>query len=257
MVSANSNISFYGNIYAGNTITKPAEHNSFNSELSNNNVYQEMDAFELTPFLPDDSYSEKIQSNLKQNKKVEHTKSEQLSPEEKKEQEKLEKTDQKVRAHEQAHLAAGAGLVRGGASFEYTRGPDGKMYAVGGEVKIDISPVPGKPDQTIRKMERVIAAALAPVDPSPQDRMVATLARNIQSKARMEKSEELRKDTSEISNLPNQNTNSSKPKADIIPNANNEKESNDINNVSKSRVIKQYFINNPYQNLDRIIYRSV
>lgn len=46
-----------------------------------------------------------------------------------------------MRAHEQAHKTAAGGLAQGGATFEYQTGPDGKQYAVSGEVKIDTSPV--------------------------------------------------------------------------------------------------------------------
>ena len=46
----------------------------------------------------------------------------------------------------------------GGASFTYVTGPDGKQYAVGGEVKIDISPEAG-PEATLRKAEAIQAAA--------------------------------------------------------------------------------------------------
>lgn len=87
----------------------------------------------------------------------------------------LKKTDLKVRAHEQAHMAAGADLVKGGASFTYENGPDGARYAVGGEVSIDTS-TGGTPRETIARMQRVRAAALAPADPSPQDRSVAAAA---------------------------------------------------------------------------------
>ncbi len=98
----------------------------------------------------------------------------------------LKKRDQEVRAHEQAHLSAGAGLVQGGASFTFERGPDGRMYAVGGEVKIDASPEID-PDQTIRKMQQVKRAALAPSEPSGADRAVAAQASQIEVQARQEK----------------------------------------------------------------------
>jgi hypothetical protein len=98
----------------------------------------------------------------------------------------LKATDQKVRAHEMAHIAAGAGVVTGGATFSYTRGPDGNLYAVGGEVQIDSSEVPGDPEATIRKAEAIQRAALAPADPSAQDRAVAARAAMIASQARME-----------------------------------------------------------------------
>lgn len=87
----------------------------------------------------------------------------------------LKQVDSKVRAHEQAHMAAGAGLVKGGASYSYVKGPDGNLYAVAGEVGIDTSE--GKtPRETIMRMQRVQAAAMAPADPSPQDRAVAAAA---------------------------------------------------------------------------------
>lgn len=97
----------------------------------------------------------------------------------------LKRRDREVRAHEQAHVGAGAGLVRGGAHYQYKKGPDGRLYAVGGEVSIDTSE--GRtPQETIQKMDRVKAAALAPANPSPQDRNVAAEAAGKATKARME-----------------------------------------------------------------------
>ncbi len=87
----------------------------------------------------------------------------------------LKKIDAKVRAHELAHLAAAGAYARGGASFQYKRGPDGRNYAVGGEVPIDTSKE-ASPEETIAKMRQVRAAALAPADPSPQDLKVAASA---------------------------------------------------------------------------------
>lgn len=99
-----------------------------------------------------------------------------LSPDAKKKIAELAQVDRAVRAHEAAHMAAGGGLVRGGAAFSYQRGPDGKNYAVGGEVSIDTSPVPDNPSATLQKAQQIKAAALAPADPSPQDRKVAAQA---------------------------------------------------------------------------------
>jgi hypothetical protein len=107
-----------------------------------------------------------------------------LTPDQKDEVEKLQKRDQQVRAHEQAHIAAGGAYVKGGATFQYQKGPDGKMYAIGGEVTIDTSPVKGDPQATIAKMETVKAAALAPADPSGQDRSVAAQAEVEEAQAR-------------------------------------------------------------------------
>lgn len=89
--------------------------------------------------------------------------------------EELERRDREVRAHEQAHKAAGGGHA-GGIHYEFETGPDGRRYAVGGEVPIDVSPVEGDPAATVRKMEQVRRAALAPADPSGQDRAVAAQA---------------------------------------------------------------------------------
>ena len=112
----------------------------------------------------------------------------QTSEGEKKEVEQLKKRDGEVRNHERAHIAAGGPYVRGGASYEMKQGPDGRSYAVGGEVSIDVSPVKGDPDATIRKMQTVRRAALAPADPSPQDRAVAAQTVKVESEARLEKS---------------------------------------------------------------------
>lgn len=113
-----------------------------------------------------------------------------LSPEEQKRVDELKRIDAKVRAHEMAHIAAGGGLVRGGANYQYEIGPDGKQYAVGGEVKIDMSINPDDPDGAIQKMQQVRRAALAPADPSPQDRSVAQQASNIEAQMRAKLLEE-------------------------------------------------------------------
>lgn len=106
-----------------------------------------------------------------------------LSPAAQREVARLKAIDAEVRAHEAAHLAAGGGLVRGGASFTYARGPDGRQYAVGGEVTIDSGAVPGNPRATIAKAEQVKAAALAPANPSPQDHAVAAAAEQMAAQA--------------------------------------------------------------------------
>lgn len=46
--------------------------------------------------------------------------------------------------------------------------------------------MPDDPEATIRKMQQVQAAALAPAEPSSQDRSVASNAAKIQAKARVE-----------------------------------------------------------------------
>ncbi len=110
-----------------------------------------------------------------------------LSTSDKKALERLKAEDTATRAHERAHLAAAGIYARGGANYRYEVGPDGKLYAVGGEVRISTSKVPNDPDATIHKAQTVRRAALAPADPSTQDRMVAALASRMEAEARMEK----------------------------------------------------------------------
>lgn len=109
-----------------------------------------------------------------------------LTAAELKQVQQLKQADTVVRAHELAHVAAGGKYVKSGARFEYERGPDGKSYAVAGEVGIDISAVPGDPKATVDKMETVQRAALAPKDPSAQDRRVAAKASQLRTKASMD-----------------------------------------------------------------------
>ena len=102
-----------------------------------------------------------------------------LTAEEKQRIDDLKKQDRAVKAHEQAHIAAGGDAVRGAASYQYQIGPDGQQYAVGGEVQIDVSPE-RSPKATIRKMEQIIQAALAPAQPSGTDRAVAARAAQVE-----------------------------------------------------------------------------
>jgi SprA-related family len=95
----------------------------------------------------------------------------------------LSATDRHVRAHEQAHLAAAGPYATSSPSYSYTVGPDGKLYAVAGEVSLDVSPDPSDPRKTIEKARAIEAAANAPVDPSPQDRMVAAQAAQMERAA--------------------------------------------------------------------------
>ena len=124
--------------------------------------------------------------------------SEELSEEEQKQVSDLKERDAEVRAHEAAHAATG-GRFAGSPSFEYQVGPDGKRYAIGGEVSIDTSPIDGNPQATIDKLRQVQAAALAPAEPSDQDRKVAQQAaaklREAEAELSAEKQAELRGET--------------------------------------------------------------
>lgn len=98
----------------------------------------------------------------------------------------LKLRDREVRQHEQAHVAAGGQYVRGGPTYSYERGPDGRQYATGGEVAIDTTPIANDPEATIRKMQVVRGAALAPAEPSRQDRAVAAEASRKEAEARVD-----------------------------------------------------------------------
>lgn len=123
------------------------------------------------------------------------TNNEELSQEERQTVSRLQKRDMEVKAHEAAHMAAGSGLA-GSAAYQYTVGPDGKRYVTGGEVPIDVS---GEktPQATIRKMQQVRRAALAPAQPSGADRAVAAQATKTEQMARMELSQEMKAQNSQ------------------------------------------------------------
>lgn len=108
-----------------------------------------------------------------------------LTEAEQKQVDELKKIDKEVRAHEMAHKNAG-GQYASNPTYSYTVGPDKQRYATSGEVQIDASPIDGDPEATIAKMDVVIAAALAPAEPSAQDRKVAATAVTTRNQARAE-----------------------------------------------------------------------
>ncbi len=101
----------------------------------------------------------------------------------------LKKRDREVRAHEAAHLGAAGPYASGGPSYTYKRGPDGRQYAVGGEVKIDTAEVSGDPAATLQKARVIRRAANAPANPSSQDRRVAAQAAAMEAEALQELTE--------------------------------------------------------------------
>jgi len=111
--------------------------------------------------------------------------------------EAMKKRDIEVSAHERAHSAVG-GQHAGAPSYTYKTGPDGVKYAVSGEVSIDTSPVAGDPQATLQKAQKIKAAALAPADPSAQDRKVAAKAQQMAMQARHDILTEINSEESEI-----------------------------------------------------------
>ncbi len=118
-------------------------------------------------------------------------KPEELSEKEKQEVAKLKTRDQEVRAHEQAHIAA---LGGGAAQYTYEVGPDGRRYAVEGEVPVSIKSSTGDPRATIREARKVAQAAVAPAQPSGADYAARTRALEVERKAREDLREKKREE---------------------------------------------------------------
>ncbi len=107
------------------------------------------------------------------------------SPAEQREVTELQARDREVRTHEQSHLNSLGQHRAGGASYQFTTGPDGKQYAVAGEVPVNISPG-STPEETVSKAQTIRRAALAPAEPSGADRSVAAAASQLEAEARAE-----------------------------------------------------------------------
>ncbi|MDE7241853.1 putative metalloprotease CJM1_0395 family protein [Desulfovibrio sp.] len=127
-----------------------------------------------------------------------------LSPEAQAQLRELRQRDAEVRAHEKAHMAAGGQYVAGGPSYEYQQGPDGRQYAIGGHVSIDASAIPDDPEASAAKARQVRRAALAPGEPSVQDRAVAAKASAQETRAAREKQEESQEDAGGVAGAGNQ-----------------------------------------------------
>lgn len=97
-----------------------------------------------------------------------------LSEEEREQVEEMKDRDREVKTHEQAHVAAAAGLA-GAPVYEYQTGPDGRRYAGGGQVEVKTSGS-SNPDRALREAEAVKRAATAPADPSGADQAAAARA---------------------------------------------------------------------------------
>ncbi len=111
---------------------------------------------------------------------------------------KLKVRDIEVKNHEQAHQAVG-GQYASAPSYDFERGPDGKNYAVSGEVSIRLPSQADEPAQVIRHADQVIRAALAPAEPSAQDRRVAAQATQSKVEAQQRLREQQQEELSESS----------------------------------------------------------
>lgn len=118
-----------------------------------------------------------------------------LTDSEQSEVNELKARDTEVRTHENQHKSVG-GQYAAAPSYSYERGPDGRNYATDGEVSISVSKE-STPEATISKMKQVYSAALAPAEPSSQDRQVANQAKKIELQATQEKNENARNEATE------------------------------------------------------------
>lgn len=87
--------------------------------------------------------------------------------------EKFKSKDQDVRSHEQIHATIGHTTTP--ISYTYQEGPDGKMYAVGGNVRLDTS-IPQDPKAASYKLDQIKKAAAGPMDSSGADSMIVSAA---------------------------------------------------------------------------------
>ena len=85
--------------------------------------------------------------------------------------EKFKQTDQQVRTHEQIHASIGHTTTP--ISYNYQKGPDGKMYAVGGSVRLDTS-IPDDPKAAAFKLDQIQKAASGVSDASGADNIIAS-----------------------------------------------------------------------------------
>lgn len=108
-----------------------------------------------------------------------------LTEDQQRQVEKLKERDKEVKTHEQAHLSSAGGLNASAPTYTYQTGPDGKQYAIGGEVSISFTPT-GDPQKDLQAAEAMKNSALAPADPSSQDRSVAQAADKMIAQAQQE-----------------------------------------------------------------------
>jgi hypothetical protein len=87
--------------------------------------------------------------------------------------EKFKKTDAQIRTHEQVH--ATIGHTTAPISYTYQQGPDGKMYAVGGSVRLDVS-IPEDPKEALYKLDQIQKASTAPAFLSGADISISSQA---------------------------------------------------------------------------------
>lgn len=186
-----------------------------------------------------DTESDDSTTKVNDKKETSYSGAKEQSAHDKQEISKLATRDREVRAHEASHKNAGGSLIRGAAQFTYQKGPDGKQYASGGEVSIDTSSVPDDPQATLQKANQIRAAALAPTNPSTQDKSVAANAASMAANAHAEivkqqaaeKAEKLESSTTDLSD---ENNNIESTQTSSRPEANQSESNDQLNTASQN-----------------------
>lgn len=88
---------------------------------------------------------------------------------------RLQARDREVHQHEAAHAAAAGEYAAGAPTYSYQRGPDGKMYAIGGSVALDVGKE-ATPEENRLKSMKLRGAAMGVSEASAADAMVAAQA---------------------------------------------------------------------------------
>lgn len=108
-----------------------------------------------------------------------------LSEEEEQMVRELEARDREVRRHEQTHVAMLGRYARGGPTYVYQTGPDGKLYAVGGSVEVETGKE-ATPEATAAKARTLRMAATGVAEPSAADMAIAGHAVRVEAQAMRE-----------------------------------------------------------------------
>jgi len=85
--------------------------------------------------------------------------------------EKFRNKDREVKLHESLHSS----LLGKNVSYRYQIGPDGKLYAIGGETKLDTT-LPKNPKEALYKIDQIKKAATASPNLSNADLNIANSA---------------------------------------------------------------------------------
>lgn len=158
---------------------------------------------------PESKEEKKLEEQEEEKAVEESSSAEKLSEDEKRLVTDLQSRDAEVRAHEAAHQSGGAST--GGASYTYQKGPDGKMYAIGGEVSISFQ-TGSTPQETIANAQAVITSALAPADPSAQDMAVASSAMVMMMRAQQQITQEAQEKVLGVQTYKNEAISNDEPK---------------------------------------------